>query len=67
MISEEKELYKIIYDDYMTVWEEADSILNVKLMCQKLKTIGSIRAMSKEERENLLIECSVPIDKQNET
>lgn len=67
VISEEKELYKIIYDDYMTVWEEADSILNVKLMCQKLKTIGSIRAMSKEERENLLIECSVPIDKQNET
>ncbi len=50
----ETKLYKIIYDDYMTVWNEAETKINVEKLTQAMDGIKDFKNLSTEERLSIL-------------
>ena len=52
--SEESDLYKIFYSDYMTLWDEAYATLDVKAFAEKIEGIEDFTTLSKDEQTKLL-------------
>ena len=62
VVGTNKDLYNIIYNDYMTVWCEAYAELNVQALTERLKSIPDVRALTKQERIQILKDCEFNID-----
>lgn len=52
--SKDSELYKIFYNDYMTLWDESYATLDIDLFAEKIKNIEDLTALSKQEKTDLL-------------
>ena len=51
----EKKLYKILYDDYMAVWDEAENSLNIEKFTQKTAGIKDFKNLTYEQRLEILL------------
>ncbi len=61
IISEKTELYQVFYNDYMTIWNEADCALDIDLFCEKVMHIDNIAEYNAQERSKLLQSCTVSL------
>lgn len=60
--SPETELYKLFYSDYMTLWKEAATELDIALVAEKLREVKDMEALSRLERTELLMGCCVGVE-----
>ena len=56
----DKELYQIIYDDYMALWDEAAEKLDLQKFAQAISAVENPAAISEQERIDLLRSCCIP-------
>ena len=56
----QKELYNLIYKDYMGVWEESGEKLDIPLFCAEMQE-KNLYSLSSEERVQILLKCSTPV------
>lgn len=57
----ETELYKIFYNDYMTVWNEAVEEVDISLLAERLRGGKGLQEMDEQERTQLLRSCCVAV------
>lgn len=55
------DLYKIIHSDYMTLWEEAPSRLDLDRFAQKLHTVGDPEKLTEDQRTKLMRDACVSL------
>ena len=60
--SPETTLYKIFYEDYMTLWNEAAAKLDIALLSDKIKGVEDFSELSEEQRKAVLLECCVNLN-----
>ncbi len=55
----EKELYQIIYNDYMTLWDESPEMLDLDKFAGALAAAGDVTKCTERERMALLQNCCI--------
>ena len=55
--NKESELYKIFYNDYMTVWAEAAAQVDISMLAEKLAQVEDLQKLDEQQRTQLLRSC----------
>ncbi len=58
--SPETALYKVFYEDYMTLWEEAYEVMDIDLLAEKLNAV-ELSDLDQKQRLELMRQCCVPV------
>ena len=58
--SPDAELYELFQNDYMTLWNEAPTKLDIAKFAKKIRPLSDFSALTKEQRLQLMLDCCIP-------